>query len=439
MHAHPRYEACLDAMYGLRRFGIKLELTTIKALLEGLDNPHLRFAAVHIAGTNGKGSVAATLSRILTVAGFRTGTYTSPHLIRFNERIAINGAPVSDTDIVNAYDAVATRDAGDRSPTFFELATAMACHLFAEKGVEIAVIETGMGGRLDATNIITPLLSIITTLSREHTAYLGNDINSIAREKGGIIKPGIPVLTGVRQSEPLQVLSDIARDRNAPFIRQGSDFRIRRKTNNMFTFYGRQCTLNDITIRLRGRHQQDNAALALAACEILNQVGGDLFQSRPITETSMREGIRTTQWAGRLDVVSTKPYILVDGAHNPFAARTLSLFLKAEFPDPQKCLVIGMLDDKSFIAILKKLVPLFDRVILTQARTDRGIPVDKLEPIARSLCHAVSTCDTVKAALDHAITHRRHPNEVICVTGSLHVVGEALEALPSLLNSGEKA
>ncbi|MCP4688208.1 MAG: bifunctional folylpolyglutamate synthase/dihydrofolate synthase, partial [Desulfobacterales bacterium] len=195
------YDDCLKSMYGLRRFGIKLGLGTIRGVLEGLGNPHEKFSCIHIAGSNGKGSIASTLAAILETSGRRVGLYTSPHLVRFNERIRVNGEPVSNADVVNAHQAVddVRPRGGARHPTFFEFATAMAFYEFARRKVDWAVVETGMGGRLDATNVITPAVSVISNISMEHRMYLGNTLAEIASEKGGIIKKGVPVVTGVRQ------------------------------------------------------------------------------------------------------------------------------------------------------------------------------------------------------------------------------------------------
>ncbi len=210
------YQKCLDIIYKLGRFGIKLELDTISNILNLLDNPEKKYNIVHVAGTNGKGSTATYIASILQVAGFKTGVYTSPHLVRFNERIAINGRDISNDDVVNAYEAVHKVDTGERKATFFEIATAMGFYHFAKENVQWAVIETGMGGRFDATNIIKPKVSVITNLSIEHTEYLGNTIKALAKEKGGIIKTGTPVVTGVSQPSGLKVIKNIAKEKSDP-------------------------------------------------------------------------------------------------------------------------------------------------------------------------------------------------------------------------------
>ena len=206
------YQECLKTIYKLGRFGIKLELDAIKDILFRLDNPHKKFKTVHVAGTNGKGSTATYIASILQAAGFKTGVYTSPHLVRFNERITINGKEISDDEVVNAYEAVHAADTGKRSATYFEIATAMGFYYFAKETVDWAVIETGMGGRFDATNVIIPETCVITNLSIEHTEYLGKTIRALAWEKGGIIKPYVPVVTAVSQPSGRGVLENIAKD-----------------------------------------------------------------------------------------------------------------------------------------------------------------------------------------------------------------------------------
>ncbi|MBW2513579.1 MAG: bifunctional folylpolyglutamate synthase/dihydrofolate synthase, partial [Deltaproteobacteria bacterium] len=208
-------------MYSLRRFGIKLGLSTIRGILKKLGNPHNHFGCIHVAGTNGKGSIASGIASILNAAGYRTGLYTSPHLISFNERIGIDGRHISNARVVAAYQAVKNVHHGSREPTFFEFATAMALYDFDREGIDWAVIETGMGGRLDATNIVRPAVSVISNLSLEHQDYLGGTLAQIAAEKGGIIKKGIPVVTGVRQPGALSVLNDIAAAKSAPVFRLG--------------------------------------------------------------------------------------------------------------------------------------------------------------------------------------------------------------------------
>jgi dihydrofolate synthase/folylpolyglutamate synthase len=262
------YNQCLTEMFGLHRFGIKLGLDVIRHILNHLKNPENSFSCIHIAGTNGKGSIASGLASILSAAGYKVGLYTSPHLIKFNERITVNGIEVTDEEIISSYQAVKAIPKTDREPTFFEYTTAMALHLFAQSNVDWAIIETGMGGRLDATNVLSPALCVISNISMEHRFYLGNTIAEITGEKGGIIKHNTPVVTGVTQKSAVDVLKKIASKKSAPLYQLGKDFKVRRNKNSFFSYSGIDHQWKNMKTGLPGSHQTDNAALILAACEI---------------------------------------------------------------------------------------------------------------------------------------------------------------------------
>ncbi|MFZ0613997.1 MAG: folylpolyglutamate synthase/dihydrofolate synthase family protein [Desulfobacterales bacterium] len=419
------YQDCLDDMYALRRFGIKLGLETIAHLLSGLGDPQKSFNAVHVAGTNGKGSVAATLASILTVRGLKTGLYTSPHLVRFNERIVVDGQPISDENVVSAYRAVKAAAATAREPTFFECATAMAFYEFRRCGVQWAVVETGMGGRLDATNIIHPALSIITNVSLEHREYLGRTISQIAGEKAGIIKAGVPVVTAVRQKPAIVALEAAATRHGAPVFRLGKDFKVRRGGAGTLTYFGLDSVWRGLKTALIGNHQIENTALALAACEVLAPEIG------PVDREDLQRGLAATRWPGRLEKVLDRPLTLLDGAHNLVAARTLGRYLKTGLAGRAVTLVIGILDDKPYREILAALVPHCRRVILTRPKTYRALPPEDLRPAASALTTDVTVIPDVAGAVAHAI-ETAAPDEVVCIAGSLYVVGEAKAALENL-------
>jgi dihydrofolate synthase / folylpolyglutamate synthase len=416
------YQSCLNEMYALRRFGIKLGLDTIGRILSGLGNPQEHFNAIHIAGTNGKGSVAATLASILNACGLRTGLYTSPHLVRFNERIVVDRQPISDENVLSAYRTVKTAAKVDREPTFFEFATAMAFHEFKCRKVEWAVVETGMGGRLDATNIIHPALSIITNVSVEHREYLGRRISQIAGEKAGIIKTGVPVVTAVRQKTAIAVVESVAAKRIAPLFRLGKDFRIRRSAADTVTYSGLNVRWRGLKTALRGGHQLENTALALAACDVLSPVIG------AIEPECLQRGLAETRWPGRLEQVLDQPLTLLDGAHNLIAARALGRYLKTGLAGRAITLVIGILDDKPYREILSALVPHCRRVILTRPQIDRALPPEKLIPATSELTADWRVIPDVAAAVSHAINSSK-PDDVVCIAGSLYVVGEAKAAL----------
>ena len=416
-------------MYGLHRFGIKLGLSTIRKILQELGNPHKKFACIHVAGTNGKGSVASSLASILSQSGYATGLYTSPHLVSFNERIQINNRPISNEAVVDAYNVVTAVHHGRREPTFFEFATAMAFFEFGRQQVDWAVIETGMGGRLDATNIITPEVSIITNVSLEHQAYLGNTISLIAGEKAGIIKPRKPVITAVRQQSARQVVEKTAAEKKAPLYRLGRDFKVRRHQSGTFTYYGRNCVWPDLQTALRGSHQADNAGLVLAACELLNEKNADLAIE------DIKTGLATNYWPGRLETVSSEPLIILDGAHNRAAAENLARFLAANLTGRKLTLVIGILDDKPYEAMLKSLLPLAGRVVLTRAKIERALDPRKLMETAENYPLERTIVSDVAEAVKHAID-TNPPGGAICIAGSLYVVGEAKAAFDQGLLSG---
>ncbi len=419
------YSDCLQTLYGLRRFGIKLGLSTIRGILKGLGNPQDKYACIHVAGTNGKGSVASALASILNTAGYKTGLYTSPHLVRFNERITINNRPISNENVVASYKAVKNVHRGKRELTYFEFTTAMALHEFGRQKVNWAVIETGMGGRLDATNIIKPTLSIITNISLEHREYLGNRLAQIAREKGGIIKRHVAVVTGVKQKHVIETIKEIADKKAAPLYRLGKDFRVRRDASGKFTYFGIENAWRGLETALIGNHQIDNAALVLAACEILNKKKVQL----PLAV--IKAGLKRNIWPGRLEIVSTDPFILLDGAHNLIAARNLAKFLSDNLKDYKITLVIGILNDKPYRAMLRSLVPLSNRVIVTRPKIDRGLAPEILYTIAKDVSPYVKIIPSVESAVSHAI-QSAGPQDAVCIAGSLYVVGEAKEALEKM-------
>jgi len=423
MQFQDRYNQCLQNMFALRRFGIKLGLDTIRAILNGLDNPQNKFLSIHIAGTNGKGSIASALSSIFNKAGYCVGLYTSPHLVKFNERIRIKGVPISDMEVLNAYEAVKDVFAGDREPTFFEYTTAMAFHEFARSKVDWAIVETGMGGRLDATNILKPRLSIISNISLEHRQYLGNTIAEITAEKGGIIKQGIPVVTGVKQKEAIEVLKNIAQKQEAPLFRLGEHFRVRKnKGSNTFSYVGTGSTWENMKAGLQGNHQIENAALALAACEILNR------HDTNFNIEQIKEGLVKTDWPGRMEVVSQTPYVILDGAHNLMAARKLAKFISENLAKNKTTLLIGILNDKPYKGMLKPLLPLCRRVILTKPTINRALEPEILHKFAKDFVEDIEIIPSVKDAFFYAM-ETVSSDEAICVAGSLYVVGEVKQAL----------
>ncbi|OGR33089.1 MAG: FolC bifunctional protein, partial [Desulfobacula sp. RIFOXYB2_FULL_45_6] len=307
------YPECLQTIYKLGRFGIKLELETIKDILHRLGDPHQRFKTIHVAGTNGKGSTAVYIGSILQKAGFKTGVYTSPHLVRFNERITINGKEISNDQVVDAYEAVHDADSRKRKATYFEIATAMGFYHFAKENVDWAVIETGMGGRFDATNVILPEVSVITNLSIEHTDYLGKTIKALAWEKGGIIKPGIPVVTAISQPSGRQVLQNIAKEKSSDLLFYKTDFSIKKtRGEETYTYDGLESHFDCLKKPLPGEHQKENLSLALAACELVFKKHKETDPRYDLTETLVKEGLSNARWPGRLEHVMQNPLVILD-------------------------------------------------------------------------------------------------------------------------------
>ncbi len=442
------YLKCLDKIYKLGRFGIKLELDTIKNILSLLDNPEKKYNLVHVAGTNGKGSTATYIASILQKAGFKTGLYTSPHLIKFNERMTINGEQISNDDVVNAYEAVDKADTGTRKATFFEIATAMGFYYFSKKNVDWAVIETGMGGRFDATNIIKPNVSVITNLSIEHTDYLGNTIKALAKEKGGIIKAGIPVITGVSQPSGLKVIKAVAKKNSSKLYMYKKDFSIRKDPcQDTYSYKGIKQNFNHLIKPLPGDHQKENLSFALAACELIFE---NLKKSKNLTkfkkptkfkkltennsqytlnQTLVKKGLAITRWPGRLEHVKEHPLVIIDGAHNLKAARVLGKYLSSALNNKKLTLVLGILDDKPYEKMLESLVPCAHNIIITKAKIDRSLEPFVLKKAVEKISNKpVTIIEDVKKAVTHAIDISKD-DDAVCIAGSLYVAGEAREQL----------
>lgn len=427
------YRDTIDYIFGLQKHGIKFGLANSRLLMDLLGNPQRVFNAVHVAGTNGKGSTSFFIASILQAAGYRVGLYTSPHLVSFTERVRINGVPIPEEDVVRIAEQVRQRsrdvpgEGGTvMSPTFFEVTTAVAFTYFAEQHIDIAVVEAGMGGRLDSTNVIAPLVSVITNIDLEHQEYLGSTLSAIAMEKAGIIKRGAPVVTGAVQSEVIRVLESRASDERTPLYLLSRDFRAERPIRGrkqVFDYRGIHISLPDLRLAMLGRHQTDNACLALAAAECLLGTG------MSVDEAAMRMGTEQAIWEGRLERVADRPDIYLDGAHNPAAARALAVELRELRGSYRKLiLVIGILADKDYGGILSELLPLADHVVVTRASYTRALDAARIAELIAGNNASVSITEAVGHALAQA---RRIAGEdgLIIVTGSLYVVGDARAAL----------
>lgn len=407
----------------------KFDLENISVLAAALGSPEKKYASIHIAGTNGKGSTAAFLEAILRTARYRTGLYTSPHLERINERIRVNGEEIPD----EAFAAVFTRihELIERllasgklraHPTFFECVTAIAFAHFAEAGVQIAVFETGLGGRLDATNIVTPRVSVITRIDFDHENFLGHSLREIAGEKAGIIKPGVPVLIAPQQPETLEVLRAKAEAMDSPLTETGSAYQIESERIEEGCVRGEVrevATGKELVIapRLAGRFQLQNAVNAVAAVRLLPP---DRFV---IGSAAIEEGIRAAVWPGRIEKVHAEPDVYLDGAHNPSAARELAAFVQETLAGRTVTMIFGALRDKAVDEIAGILFPHTGHVIFTEPRTPRAISATQLAEIAAHHAADSEIIPDAEQALDAAMS-RAKSDDAIVVTGSLYLVGQ---------------
>ncbi len=413
------YFKTLEYLYGLEKFGIIFGLDNVRWLLSLLGDPHRLFKTVHVGGTNGKGSVTAMISSILEEDGYRTGAYTSPHLVSFTERITVNREPILEEEVVRLTREIKGRVDGEdprRKFTFFDFTTALAFEYFRRQRVDIAVIEVGLGGRLDSTNVIEPAVSVITNVDLDHRDYLGDTVEEIAGEKAGIIKEGVPAVTGA-EGPALEVIKKAAADKATLYV-LGETFGYEKRGEQVMSYRGIGRNMDDVRIGLEGDHQLFNAALALCAVEVLNANGFAL------SEDSMRRALSGLKWPGRLEVVGGNPKIILDAAHNSHATMTLVRFLKTHFQQAKKVLVFGVMKDKDFPAMLAELFPLFDRVILTKPDIGRAASPEEL---AVYVPEAI-TADSVEHALDRALPLAGTEGLVV-ITGSFYTIGEAKRLL----------
>lgn len=407
------YPEAIEFLYQLRVFGTKMGLENTFALAELFGSPQERLRFIHVAGTNGKGSTCAMLEGIYRAAGLRVGLFTSPHLVTFTERIQVNRERIGETDVARLADELRGKLGGAASenwplrPTFFEFVTVMALRYFAEQKCELVIWETGLGGRLDSTNIVQPLASLITNIQYDHQQWLGNTLEEIAREKAGIIKEGVPVITASKSPEALKVIRETAAAKNAPLIvTSGEEFRER---------------FPDIRLSLLGQHQESNAAVAVATVEGLQ---GQLPVDRAVVEKALSRVI----WPGRLQLVRLDDSeVLLDGAHNPDGARTLAEALRTGvFAGKEITLILGVFKDKAWTEMCEVLAPLAARVLLVPVQSDRSADL----PLVRSFCQnrwpgiPVTITDSAASALARA---RQYP--FVVVAGSLHLIGEVMERL----------
>lgn len=415
------YQSSVDYLYGLQKYGIKFGLNSTENILARLGNPHKKLRCIHIAGTNGKGSTAATLCSILSRHGLRVGLYTSPHLVRFTERFRLNDEEVSAERILAVFEQIRECLSDREPPTFFEMVTAMAFLYFAEENVDWAIVETGMGGRLDATNVITPRVSAITNVSFDHQEFLGATLASIAREKAGIIKRGIPVVTAARQPLVQGILKTTCLMRESSLLRLGADFHCRRERGGRFQYRGLRNHWSSLRLNLAGLHQYSNASVALACLEVL-EIQGELF----IRHDAVRKGLEKVKWPARLEVLEENPLVVLDGAHNPQGAESLREALRQCFSYDRLHLVIGVMADKDIRGMFRRLLPMAETAIFTQPRYARAANPDFLRRMARPYIQKHYVIPDPASAI-HQARHFAGPDDLICITGSLYFAGEVKE------------
>ena len=408
------YPDALRFLHGLNLFGARFGLENTRKLASLAGNPQDRLRFIHVAGTNGKGSTCAMIEGIYRAVGLRVGLYTSPHLVALNERIQINRQPIAEPEVVRLVEA-AQRDLAawgdglaESHPTFFEVVTVMALRYFAERACDLVVWETGLGGRLDATNIITPLASVITNIQYDHRPWLGDTLAQIATEKAGIIKPGVPVLTAADAPEAFEVIARVARAQSAPLTR------ITAGDLNAPPLAGQ-------VLPLRGQHQRLNAALALATVQVLQE-------HFPVPLEVIPAALAGLVWDGRFQVCRRPNgrILVLDGAHNPAAMAVLVETLRAEFPGSLPTWVLGILRDKEWTVICRTLAPWAGRILLVPVASGRSTDPEQLRVPCRETnpTAEIIVCRSLAEGLEHAET-----DSLVVVAGSLYLVGEALEQL----------
>ncbi len=444
------YETAVSRMFALghelaQTPAHKFDLAHMRVLLAALDHPERRFPSVLIAGTNGKGSTAATLASILRASGLKTGLYTSPHLVRINERMRVNGCEISDDDFASLHDAVdhvaerlVERAELPWHPSFFEMMTAIAFEHFAREKVDLAVLEVGMGGRLDATNVVEPLASVITDISLDHQKFLGDTVGEIAREKVGILRPGGAAVVLPQQPEANDVIGNTILDLGAravnavpfvPPVSPGSTQYLVPSMESSFAYrYPLQVLGEQILVEtpLVGRHQLRNVALAIAAAVELNSQG---FSG--VTAKSIESGIRETRWPGRLQVIAARagwPEMVIDVAHNPAGAWALRSALSERYEDRPLIFVFGAMRDKAISEMTEILFPLAELVIATRPGNPRAASPEEIQQAAARTGVEIEAVEEVERALERARALAT-AGTVVVVTGSIYLVGEVMRSI----------
>ena len=415
-----KYQEALNYLYSLAQSGIKLGLKNTAQLLQHFGDPQLKIPTIHIAGTNGKGSTAAITESILKTSGYKVGLYTSPHLLDFRERIQINRKMIEKRQTVDLVFKVKSAVESLNIPiTFFEFGTVLAFLYFHEQNTDINVIEVGLGGRLDATNLCKAEISIITSISRDHTQYLGEDLEQIVFEKASIIKESGTVFADIPEERLFQVANSLAQKCKADIYRLGVDFHVSpeigNKGKNLFRYRSGSRVLNNLTMPLNGCFQRNNAGLALSACLALKKRGLN------IEEEHLRQGLKMVSWEGRLEKVFSNPTVVLDCAHNEASVRNMTMELRENFKFSRCFIVLGLMQDKKIDEVIKILSQLGDQFFLVSVNPPRGEAPEKLAEKLKAHNKPSQTFGTVSDALQ-AVKRIANQDDLICITGSIFLV-----------------
>lgn len=424
------YLEALDYIYDLTKYGIKLGLKNINYLLYLLGEPHKRLKIIHIAGTNGKGSTCSIISSILQSEGYKVGLYTSPHLVNFTERFKINNKPINKEKVCALLEKIkpcvnkVKNTPSYGHPTFFEVITSMAFLYFFEEQVDFLVLETGLGGRLDATNVCEPLISVITHIDYDHMDKLGNSLKEIAREKGGIIKSGGIVISSEQYEEAYKEIKVIADEKNSLIYSVGKEIIFQIITSNLkgvtFDLKGIDHEYKKLHIPLLGRHQAENSAAAISAVEALK------IRGISISEKAIRTGLEKVKWTGRLEVIQNNPTLVLDGAHNPNGIKIMRDAMKEIFFYQRLILLLAIFSDKDYKKMIEIIVPEADMVIASQTNNPRATPAQLIAQEAAQYIeqYKIIVTENIPQAIICALENAQE-NDLIWITGSLYTVGEA--------------
>lgn len=431
MELEQKYQASLDYLVNLTTFGMNFGLDRIRELLKRLGSPEKKLRVVHVGGTNGKGSTTVMIARILREAGYKVGVFTSPHLHDYRERMTINGQMIPKETMIQIIDDLrpqleAMVAEGFEHPTEFEVSTALALLYFAQEEIDYALIEVGLGGAIDSTNVVTPLISVITNVAMDHMDYLGPDLVSIANVKAGIIKPESLVVTAAQNPDVIQVLRNTAQANSVPLYLVGEDVNWESiwsgELEQEFDLVGLHSTYYKLRLHLIGLHQLRNAATAVTVCELLQSNYGVT-----IPREAVYAGLRNVEWPGRLELLSLKPKILLDGAHNVDGAQALAEALPL-YSRERLILCFGMLADKEREKVVDMLVPMAEEIIVTRPNSARAGDWTSLGRLAEKHGRPVQCIEDPKEAVIYALS-RLGEKDMLCVTGSLYMLADARQAL----------